>query len=142
MPDQNLVSGDLVVDLAGLLRSSAVYTGAIACLVSFWILQQRTIWKIAAFVLGGIGGFLLGSLLGPIFFSAPNGEVMVVKLGPGAFWLALKAGLIGGVSAGILAGLAPSFITSKMSQFTRLAGTGIAIGIVIGTFSAYMATRP
>ena len=142
MTDLNLVSGDLVVDLAGLLRTSAVLAGATSCAVSFRILKRSVLWIVAAVVLGGIGGFLFGSLIGPLFFSAPSGEVMVVKLGPGAFWTALKAGLIGGVSAGVLAGLVPSLIISRTSQFSRLVGINVAVGIIIGAISAYIATRP
>ena len=142
MPDQNLVSGDLVVDLAGLLRSSAVVAGAIVCVVSLWILKQRAIWKVAAIFLGGFGGFFLGSLVGPLVFPASDDFVFVVKLGPGASWTALKASLIGGVSAGILAGLVPALITSKSSQLTWLMGNGVAVGIVMGAISAYIATRP
>jgi|SRR3989344_6766815 len=142
MPDSNLVSGDLVVDLAGLLRSSAVLAGAIACVVSLWILKQRAIWKVAAIFLGGFGGFVFGSFVGPLVFPASADFIFVVKLGPGAFWTALKAGLIGGVSVGILAGIVPTLITSKTSQIARLMGIGVTIGIVVGAISAYIATSP
>ena len=141
MPNTNLVSGDLVVDLASLLRSSAVFAGAVSGLVSIWILKRSAPWKVGGFVLGGVAGFLLGSFIGPLIFFAPEELVTVVKVGPGALGLTLKAGLIGGISAGFLVSLASSFIASQASRRFRLIGVGVAIGFAVGAFSAYMASR-
>ena len=46
MQDPNLVSGDLVVDLASFLRTSAIIAGAIAALVLFWILKKTLFGKL------------------------------------------------------------------------------------------------
>ena len=142
MPEPNLVSGDLVVDLAGLLRTSAVIAGAISSAVSLWTLNRSILWTAAAFVLGGIGGFILGSFTGPLVFPASPGYVFVVKLGPGAFWSALKASLIGGVMAGILAGLIPPLILSRVSLVARLIKINIIIGIAFAAIGAYISTSP
>ena len=142
MSDPSIVAGDKVVDLAGLLRSSSLLTGAVASGVSLWVLNKSALWTVAAVVLGGAGGFVLGALLGLVFFPPRAGDVVVVKLGPGALQLALKAGLIGGVCSGILAGLLPPIILSQVPKLAHLVGIGVVAGIVIGAATAYIATRP
>lgn len=142
MSDPTLLPGDKVVDLAGLLRSSAVQTGAVASAVSLWMLKHGVLWTVGALVLGGVAGFVLGALIGPLLFPARAGDIMVVKLGPGALGLALKAGLIGGLCAGILAGLAPPLILSQPPKLAHGVGIGVLSGILLGSLSAYIATRP
>lgn len=137
-----LKSGDKVVDLAGLTRSSAMISGAITLPLALWMLEKSVVWIAAAVVAGGVFGFLLGALLGRMFFPAREGHVFVVKLGPGALPLALKAGLNGGVLAGILIGVLSPLILSETANLPPLVGLGATIGILWGTFSAYMATRP
>lgn len=142
MSDATLNPGDKVVDLAGLARSSAMITGAITLPLALWMLEQNVVWIVAAFVAGGVFGFVLGALLGRMFFPAREGHVFVVKLGPGALALALKAGLNGGVCAGILIGVLSPLMLSETANLPLLVGVGATIGILWGTFSAYIATRP
>lgn len=141
MVDPNLSPGDRVVDLAFLLRSSAVFTGTVAAAISLWVLKHMAFWTLAAGLLGGIGGFLVGTLLGLVFFPASTGKIVVVKLGPGASVLAFKAGLIGGITSGILAGLVPALLLAGSSRITQLVGVGVGVGIAVGTTFAYLVTR-
>jgi hypothetical protein len=141
MSNTTLNPGDKVVDLAGLVRSSAMVTGALTLPLALWILEQDIVWIVSAVAAGGALGFLLGALLGRLFFSAPGGQVWIVKLGPGALPLALKAALNGGVCVGILIGLVAPLILSEVTKVTPLVGLGTAVGILWGTTSAYVATR-
>ena len=142
MSDPSLASGDKVVDLAALLRASAMLTGAVATAVSLWVLNQSALWAVVGVVLGGTSGFFLGAVIGPMLFPARAGDVMVVKLGPGALPLALKAGLIGGVLSGILAGLLPPIMMSQVSRVAHLVGIDVGVGALVGAAAAYIATRP
>ena len=142
MAGPDLAPGDKVVDLAFLLRSSAVFASAVAAVSSLWILKHTPLWIVVAGLLGGAGGFLLDTFLGPVFFSAAAGEVTVVKLGPGSLQLAFKASLIGGITSGILASLLPALILAGTSRLAQLLGAGVIVGIVIGAVFAYLATRP
>lgn len=142
MSNATLNPGDKVIDLLGLVRSSAMVTGALTLPLALWILEQDVVWIGSAVVVGGVFGFLLGALLGRVFFAAPDGQVLVVKLGPGALSLALKAALNGGVCAGILIGLVAPLILSATTKLTPLVGLGIAVGTLWGVTSAYIATRP
>jgi hypothetical protein len=141
MSDPSLVPGDRVVDLAALVRSSALLAGAVAAAISLWLLKQGALRLLTAAVVGGAVGFVLGSILGPAFFPASAGRLRIVKLGPGALPLALKAGLIGGVCSGVLGGLVPALVLSQAPKLVQLVGTGLVVGIVIGGASAYLATR-
>ncbi len=142
MPNATLNPGDKVVDLAGLLRSCAMVTGALTLPLALWILEQSIVWILAAVVAGGVVGILLGAVLGRAFFPAREGHVFVVKLGPGALPLALKAALNGGVCAGVLIGLSAPLVLSAGTKVTPLVGLGTAIGLLWGATSAYIATRP
>lgn len=142
MADPNLSPGDRVVDLAYLLRSSAVFTGTVAAAISLWVLKHMAFWTLAAGLLGGTGGFLVGTLLGRVFFPASTGQIVVVKLGPGALVSAFKAGLIGGITSGILAGLVPALLLADGFKIPQLVGVGVGVGIAVGTALAYVATRP
>ena len=142
MADPKLSPGDKVADLAFLLRSSAVFTGAVAASISLWALKHTALWIVLAGLLGGAGGFLLGTLLGSVFFSAAVGQVTVVKLGPGALQAAFKVGLIGGITSGILAAMIPVLILAETSSLAQLLGAGVIVGVVVGAAFAYLVTRP
>ena len=142
MSNPSITPGDKVVDLAGLLRASAMLTGAVAPAVSLWVLNQSAFWTVLAVLWGGTSGFFLGALVGPVLFPARAGEVMVVKLGAGALRPALKAGLIGGLLSGILAGLLPPIVVSQASRVAQLVGIDAGVGVLVGAAAAYIATRP
>jgi hypothetical protein len=141
MPNAPLNPGDKVVDLAGLTRSCAMVTGALTLPLALWILERNVIWIASAVAAGGVLGFLLGSLLGRVFFPTREGHVFVVKLGPGALPLALKAALNGGICTGILIGLSAPLVLSAITKVTPLVGLGTAVGLLWGATSAYIATR-
>ena len=141
MSEPGLVPGDRVVDLAGLVRTCAVLTAAIASAACLWILTHSALKTLGAVVSGGAAGFLFGSLLGAACFPARAGCIKVVKLGPGALDMALKAGMNGGAIPGILAGIVLA-MAFDASRILLLAATGGSIGMAIGVGSAYLATRP
>jgi hypothetical protein len=142
MSHATLNPGDKVVDLAGLARSSAMITGAITLPLALWVLEQNVVWIVSAVVAGAVIGFLLGALLGRTFLPTRDGQVLVIKLGPGALASALKASLNGGACTGILIGLLSPLFLSEVTKVTPLVGLGATIGIIWGSASAYIATRP
>ncbi len=142
MTDPAIAPGDLVVDLAYSLRSAALITGAIACAVSLWTIKRSVLWALAALVLGGIGGFCVGLVLGLLMFRASSGQTVVVKLGPGALAETLKANLIGAVVSGLIAAAAPAVLFGQSAKVAPLATLGVGIGIVVGGTFGYFASRP
>ncbi len=140
--DQNIVSGDRVVDLAASLRFAALVAGAISCAVALWIIKQDILWSIAALVVGGIAGLCVGFVLGPLIFSAAPGQVAIVKLGPGALAETLKGTLIGGVISGLVVAAVPAGLFGQSSKLMFFAGIACGIGAVVGAALGYFATRP
>ena len=142
MPAPKLVSGDRVVDLAASLRFAALLAGALACAVSLWVIKQNVLWSIAALVVGGIAGFCIGLVLGPLIFSAASGQVAIVKLGPGALAETLKGTLIGAVVSGLIVAAVPAGLFGQSSKLMLLTAIGSGIGVLIGGALGYLATRP
>jgi hypothetical protein len=142
MTGSPLSPGDKVVDLAALLRSSALLAGAVAAAVSLWLLVDALLWTGAALVAGGAGGYALGVAISRAFYRAPEGQVVVVKLGPGAMQAALQAGLIGGICSGALATSVPFLFLADGRTLIQHLWIGVVAGIVIGAAAAYVATRP
>ena len=135
-------SGDRVVDLAASLRFAALVAGAISCAVALWIIKQNVLWAAAALVIGGITGFCIGLVLGPLIFSAAPESVAIVKLGPGALAETLKGTLIGAVISGLVVAAVPAGLFGQSSKLMLLAGIGCSIDALIGAAFAYIATRP
>lgn len=142
MANSAISPGEKVVELAALLRSSALIAGAVAAAVSIWLLMEAPAWTVVALVAGGAGGYGLGILIGREFYRAPEGQVMVVKLGPGAMRAALQAGLIGGVCSGALATTIPFLFLADGRTLIQHLWIGVVAGIVIGAAAAHVATRP
>jgi uncharacterized membrane protein len=142
MANPGISPGEKVVELAVLLRSSALLTGAVAAAVSLWLLMEALAWTVVALAAGGAGGYALGILIGREFYRAPEGQVMVVKLGPGAMRAALQAGLIGGICSGALAISVPFLFLADGRTLVQNLWIGIVAGIAIGAATAYVATRP
>lgn len=142
MADSDISSGDKVVELAALLRASALLAGAVAAAISLWLLGETLLWTLVAPVAGGAGGYGLGALIGRDFYRAPEGQVIVVKLGPGAMRTALQAGLIGGICSGALAVALPFLLLADAWTFVQHLWIGFLTGTVIGVAAAYVATRP
>jgi hypothetical protein len=140
--DQNIVSGDRVVDLAASLRFATLVAGAISCAVALWIIKQNFLWSITALFVGGIAGLCIGLVLGPLIFSAAPGQVAVVKLGPGALAQTLKGTLIGAVISGLVVTAVPAGLFGQSSKLMLLAGIGCGIGAVVGAALGYLASRP
>ena len=60
MPTQGLNPGDRVVDLAALVVSVAVATGAVTGALLVWLIKRGWLAAAAAFVVGAVIGFVLG----------------------------------------------------------------------------------
>ena len=138
----DLLPGDRVIDLAFLLRSSAVVGGFLAAGLSAWLLGTGIVWIAAVAFAGAAGGFLLGSLVRHLHFPIFNGLVTVVKLGPGALALALRSALAGSVSTAMPAAVLPALVFPGSAGFPGLLLTGIVIGVVVGGVFAFLASRP
>jgi len=142
MPSPGLLAGDKVVNLAQLVRSTALLAGAAASGASLWTLKHSALWTFAALVPGAVAGFALGSYMGRASLLAHAGQMVVVKLGPGATPLALKAGLLAGVCSGTVLSAISAFCFSPVWPGSQIVATGAVTGAAVGSLVAYFATRP
>lgn len=83
----------------------------------------------------------MGLILGRSVFPAAPGKVFVVKLGPEALPLTLKAALVGAVISGLIVCVVPAGILGDSSKLASLAGVGCAVGVSIGAVFGYLSVR-
>src|SRR5438132_8017747 len=81
MPTQSLNPGDRVVDLAALVVSVAVATGAVTGALLVWLIKRGWLAAAAAFVVGAMIGFVLGSALARVSYRTGDRATTVVKVG-------------------------------------------------------------
>ena len=116
--------------------------GGISGAASLWIIKQSVLWTIAALVLGAFAGFCIGLVLGPVTFPAAAGNVVVVKLGPGALARTLRATLTGAVIVGLIVAAGSAMLLDPSAGVLLLASTGCGIGALVGITLGYLAARP
>jgi hypothetical protein len=92
---QGLNPGDRVVELASLAISAAVATGAVASAWILWLIKKSWVISAGALIAGGVIGFLVGQLVGRVFYRT-GGNTTVVKVGSAALPSTIPAGLAGG----------------------------------------------
>jgi hypothetical protein len=141
MADPAIRSGDRVVDLGASLRFAALVAGAIACALSAWVVEKQVLWTLGGLILGGVGGFCIGLVIGPLVFRAGRGQVVVVKVGPGALMQTLRANLIGAVGAGLIAAVVPALMFAPSAHLGQFVGLGVGVGMVVGVGLGYIASR-
>ncbi len=135
MPIQGLNPGDRVVELAGLVVSAAVVTGAIsgACLV--WRLGKSWLLSGGGLIVGAVIGFGVGQLIARIFYRT-GANATVVKVGSASLSSSIPAGLAGGISTGFAIAVIALLIFGARSQAPVLFGTAIGCGLVLGVLFA------
>lgn len=142
MDNCELHPGDKVVDLGALLRSAAVFSGTAAAGLSVWFLTADMTAIGLAALFGGVAGYLLGSAVRFLDHLGMFGLATVVKLGPSALVTALKSGLFGGITAGIITALVPPLALTGAPGPIGLLALGAILGAAVGATFAYLATRP
>ena len=134
----SLATGDRIIALASLLTTAAAFAGAFSCAIALWIIKRSVWWSVFAIVFGAIAGIGIGLTLGRFAFPAESGKVFVVKHGPEALPLTLKASLIGGVITGVILCVLPAGILGQSSELVLLAGVGCIVGLSIGVVFGYL----
>jgi hypothetical protein len=131
MPPSNLNPGDRVVELAALVISAAVTTGAIASAWILWLIKKSPLASAGALIAGAVVGFLVGQLMGRVLYHTA-GNTVVVKVGSASLSSTIPAGLVGGVVTALAIGLLAVLIFNARSEASYLFGVAIACGVVLG----------
>jgi len=131
MPPSNLNPGDRVVELAALVMSAAVATGAVASAWILWLIKKSWLASTGAFIAGAVVGFLAGRLVGRVLYRT-GGNTTIVKVGRASLSSTIRAGLAGGIVAALAVAVLAVLIFSTGSQVSFLFGVAIGCGVVLG----------
>jgi hypothetical protein len=135
MSSEGLNPGDRVVELAGLVISAAVATGAVAGAWLLWLIKKSWLMSTGGFVAGAAVGFGAGHLMARILYRT-GGNTTVVKVGAASLASTIPAGLAGGIVTAITLGVLVVLIFNARNQALSLFGTAVACGVIIGVLWA------
>jgi hypothetical protein len=132
--------GDRVVELAALVQSAALITGAVAASWVIWLIKRSWVMSASAFLTGAALGFVVARVVARILYRGADGQTTVVKAGAGALAAALPAGLAGGLSTGILVALLALGIFGPKDQAASFFLVSLGCGAVLGVIVACLAS--
>jgi hypothetical protein len=140
MSPQGIKAGDRVVELAALVQSAALITGAVAAAWVIWLIKRSWLMSAAAFVAGAALGFVVAQVVARVLYRGADGQTTVVKAGAGALAAALPAGLAGGLSTAVLVALLALGIFGTRDQAVFLFLVSLGCGAVLGVIAACVAS--
>jgi hypothetical protein len=135
--DDRLQPGDRVLDLRAATRSGGTFVGLVAAPLATGLSGYWWVWCVVAAVGMAVVGFVVAGVVAKILFPAPPGQVLVIRVGPTALAVALRASVAGGalvalacaIAAFVGAGAVPALITLLI---------GIGISVVVGCLGALL----
>jgi hypothetical protein len=134
MPPQGLNPGDRVVDLAALVRSAALSTGAASAAWVVWLVRGSWFTSFAALLIGAALGCLVAEIVSRARYRR-GGNTTVVKVGSGSLGPTIAAGLAGGVTTAIVVGCA-ALLLFGTGNAALWFGVALASGVVLGVIFA------
>lgn len=132
MPPEGLNPGDRVVELAGLLHSTAIATGAVAGAWLLWLIKKSWIASLGALLGGAAIGFVVAHLLARLLYRTAEGNTTVVKVGSASLASTIPAGLAGGVTTAVAVVVLAVLIFGARNQTWTLFPISLGCGIVLG----------
>jgi hypothetical protein len=136
MPPEGLNPGDRVVELAGLLHSAAIATGALAGAWLLWLIKKSWIVSVGALIGGAALGFVVAHVLARLLYRTAEGNTTVVKLGSASLTSTIPAGLAGGVTTAVAVGVLAVLIFGAKDQAWTLFSVSLGCGFVLGVLFA------
>jgi hypothetical protein len=138
MEQSVLDSSSQGVDLAQLALLSAMMAGAVAGAVSGWLSKRNIGLALCTFMIGIMGGLLIGTGMGRWFYVSSNGAV--VTAGVCSLCSASVAGLAGSIPTALLIPSLVIFITLRhVRNRPPRVKTGLqaaVAGVITGTLTA------
>jgi hypothetical protein len=139
MEPQGLKSGNVVIDLRALGRTSGAVAGAIASVATIWIISYSVLYVMIAIVGGGILGYLIGMQISRWLFFVPKGSVVVVKKGKHAIPTTLRASLPPALASTLICSIAIGMLAHSVN-IGGLVLLAVFIGIVAGVILAILSS--
>ncbi|MGA2605260.1 MAG: hypothetical protein ABSG14_13620 [Verrucomicrobiia bacterium] len=124
------------MELAGVVASTAVVTGAVVGTWVIWLIKKSWLASAGAFIAGAVFGFLIAQVIARVLYRTANGNTAVVKIGSASLSSTIPAGLAGGVVTAIAVGLVVLLMFGGKTRGFSLFGIAIGCGVVIGILLA------
>lgn len=139
MKPEPLKPGDVVIELAGLTKTSGLIVGGIASGVSAWLALHNFLSAAVAFVVGCVFGHFSSIPIGKWLFPSRQGKIFVVKHGKQSLPLTLRASLSSSLVSALVCSAAIG-ILANAENLGMILITAMIIGIVMGTILAFLSS--
>ena len=137
---QNINPGDRIVELAAVVRSAALVTGAVSAAWLTWLGKKSLLPASGALLAGAAIGFFLAQLISRLLYQTADGHTTIVRVGGSALPSTIPAGVLGGVSASVvIATLALVLFRSDINMVSVFA-VCLVCGAVAGVLFACLAS--
>jgi hypothetical protein len=140
MPDNSLQPGELVVELAAVVQSVAIFSGVLAAMLVSWITKRSWTISCISLLVGGVIGLLVGMVASHLVYDLADGTTTVVRVGSSSLPQTIDAALAGTLpTALIIAGAAVCLLSAPpKSAFTTSLMCSVAIGLGFAYFSSLL----
>lgn len=135
MPSEYINTGDMVVELAALVISTAVVTGAVTGAWILWLIKKSWLASLGALLAGAAVGYIVGQLVGGFLYRIGE-NTTVVKVGSESLPLTIPAGLAGGVTTALTVAILAVLIFNAKSEASSLFRVAMRCGMFLGILFA------
>ena len=136
MPPEGLNPGDKVVELAGLLHSAAIATGALTGAWLLWLIKKSWLASLGALLGGAALGFLVAQALSHLLYRTAAGHTTVVKVGSASLSSTIPAGLAGGFTTAVAVVVIMVLAFGTRTKSLPLFSVPVCCGVVVGVIFA------
>ena len=137
---QNLNPGERVVELAAVVRSAALVTGAVS---AAWLtISGKRGWLPAsgALLVGATIGFFIAQLISRLLYQTADGQTTVVRAGGGALPATISAGLLGAISTSVVVAMLALVLFWRDINIVSVFAICLGCGAVLGVLFACLAS--
>lgn len=131
------------ISLMELTVLSSMMAGAVSGAVTSWIARRNFLLSIGAFLIGILGGMVIGTGVGYLCYGQPDGyNLPPIKSGCCALVSCGLSGLAGSVSSALLVTIVIAFLTLRhyhpRPPRVKTALMGFVMGVITGVLTALM----
>lgn len=137
MSSQQINPGEMVVELAALVVTASVLTGAVSSAWILWLVKKSWLISSGAFVAGGVIGFIVGQITGNALYRSGE-NTTIAKVGIESLPATIPAGLAGGLITAIAISVIAVLMFGARKQGSPFLSIAICCGVVLGIASACM----
>lgn len=131
--------------MAELTILASMLAGAVAGSVTGWLARRNVLLSICTFMIGIMGGMLMGTGMGRLFYGEANGyDLPPIKAGCTALCSTSMAGLAGSIPTAFVIAILVGFLTLRhlhpRPPRVRTCFIGFSAGVLMGVLAAMVIT--